>query len=75
MPPQKTKTPRYPKSHIMAASGIAAALSIFLLVIPTSDVEARRTFVPLELETSPSMQDQPSVSEQLDALIGETGFE
>ncbi|WP_150306027.1 peptidoglycan DD-metalloendopeptidase family protein [Pseudomonas saliphila] len=72
MPPQKTKTPRYPKSHIMAASGIAAALSIFLLVIPTSDVEARRTFVPLELETSPSIEAQPSVSEQLDALIGET---
>ncbi|MEH6389810.1 MULTISPECIES: peptidoglycan DD-metalloendopeptidase family protein [Pseudomonas] len=72
MPPQKTKTPRYPKSHIMAASGIAAALSIFLLVIPTADVEARRTFVPLELESSPILETQPSVSEQLDALIGET---
>lgn len=72
MPPQKTKTPRYPKSHIMAASGIAAALSIFLLVIPTTDVEARRTFVPLEFETSPIIEAQPSVSEQLDALIGDT---
>ena len=72
MPPQKTKTPRYPKSHIMAASGIAAALSIFLLVIPTTDVEARRTFVPLELETSSIIEAQPSVSEQLDALIGDS---
>lgn len=72
MPPQKTKSPRYPKSHIMAASGIAAALSIFLLVIPTADVEARRTFVPLELETSQTLEAQSAASEELDALISET---
>lgn len=70
----KTKSPLYPKSHLVAASGIAAALSIFLLVIPTTDVEARKTFVPLDLETGqigePTQRD--SVPAELDALIKET---
>jgi murein DD-endopeptidase MepM/ murein hydrolase activator NlpD len=70
----KTKSPLYPKSHLVAASGIAAALSIFLLVIPTTDVEARKTFIPLDLETG--HQGAPtniqSNSAELDALIRET---
>lgn len=70
----KTKPPLYPKSHLVAASGIAAALSIFLLVIPTTDVEARKTFVPLDLETGHVGEPTQSniSSTVLDALIEET---
>ena len=69
----KSKSPRYPKSHLMAASGIAAALSIFLLVIPTTEVEAGRTLVQLEpLETTAPNTPASVLSAELDALIGET---
>jgi murein DD-endopeptidase MepM/ murein hydrolase activator NlpD len=44
-------SPLYPKSHLLAASGIAALLSLALLVFPSSEVEAKRTNRPLELET------------------------
>lgn len=43
--------PLYPKTHLLAASGIAALLSLALLVFPSSDVEAKRTNINLELET------------------------
>ncbi|HDY98965.1 MAG TPA: peptidase M23 [Pseudomonas sabulinigri] len=66
-----TKSPRYPKSHLVAASGIAAALSIFLLVIPTTDVEAKKTFVQLELQAPESSMNQAS-QQQLDDLVSET---
>lgn len=72
MPSQKTKPPLYPKSHIVAASGIAAALSIFLLVIPTSDVEARKTYLQLDLDTITAHLDPAGSSRDLDALISET---
>lgn len=69
----KSESPRYPKSHIMAASGIAAALSIFLLVIPTTEVEAKRTLVQLDLqEISSEAPAKAVLSEELDALISET---
>ena len=69
----KSKSPRYPKSHLMAASGIAAALSIFLLVIPTTEVEAGRTLLQLDpLETTAPNTPTSTLSEELDALIGET---
>lgn len=70
---QDKKSPRYPKSHLVAASGIAAALSIILLVVPTADVEAKKTLVQLELPAPESNADQ-SLSqspEQLDALVSE----
>ena len=35
-----SKAPRYPKTHLLAASGVAALLSLALLVFPSSDVEA-----------------------------------
>ncbi|WP_338920903.1 peptidoglycan DD-metalloendopeptidase family protein [Pseudomonas silesiensis] len=47
--------PLYPKTHLLAASGIAALLSLALLVFPSSDVEAKRTTLSLELE-SPAEQ-------------------
>lgn len=72
MPSHKTKPPLYPKSHILAASGIAAALSIFLLVIPTSDVEARKTYVQLDLEPSATERLAELSSTELDAAIVET---
>src|SRR5690606_17790748 len=68
----KSKSPRYPKSHLMAASGIAAALGIFLLVIPTTDVEARKTLVQLELHEANAVNAETALSEELDALISET---
>ncbi|UAW98071.1 peptidoglycan DD-metalloendopeptidase family protein [Halopseudomonas nanhaiensis] len=71
MASHKTKTPRYPKSHLVAASGIAAALSIFLLVIPTTDVEAKRTFVQLELDPV-QLQSQAAAAAELDELVSET---
>jgi murein DD-endopeptidase MepM/ murein hydrolase activator NlpD len=42
--------PLYPKSHLLAASGIAALLSLALLVFPSSDVEAKKTNIALELD-------------------------
>lgn len=43
--------PLYPKSHLLAASGIAALLSLALLVFPSSDVEAKKTSMAIDLET------------------------
>ncbi|MND82203.1 Murein DD-endopeptidase MepM [compost metagenome] len=43
--------PLYPKSHLLAASGIAALLSLALLVFPSSEVEAKKTTLNLEFET------------------------
>ncbi|NES12107.1 peptidase M23, partial [Pseudomonas laurentiana] len=43
--------PLYPKSHLLAASGIAALLSLALLVFPSSEVEAKKTTLNLELES------------------------
>ena len=43
--------PLYPKSHLLAASGIAALLSLAMLIFPSSEVEAKRNSTPLELET------------------------
>lgn len=44
------KAPYYPKSHLLAASGVAALLSLALLVFPSSEVEAKKTTLNLELE-------------------------
>ncbi|WP_110971562.1 peptidoglycan DD-metalloendopeptidase family protein [Pseudomonas huaxiensis] len=52
--------PLYPKSHLLAASGIAALLSLALLVFPSSEVEAKRTTLNLELESpAEQLKDQP----------------
>lgn len=42
--------PLYPKSHILAASGVAALLSLALLVFPSREVEAKKTYINLELD-------------------------
>ncbi|MBT8769115.1 peptidoglycan DD-metalloendopeptidase family protein [Metapseudomonas boanensis] len=49
------KVPPYPKSHLLAASGVAALLSLALLVFPSREVEAKKTFINLELENGSEM--------------------
>ena len=67
----KTKAPPpYPKSHLLAASGIAALLSLALLVFPSREVEAKRTYLDLRLD-APTQQlavEQPDLaSDTLDS--------
>ncbi|TVP93204.1 MAG: peptidase M23 [Pseudomonadaceae bacterium] len=62
------KTTLYPKSHILAASGIAAALSFFLLVIPSTEVEAQKTFIPLDL-TNPEVKQATALNEKVTSLL------
>jgi murein DD-endopeptidase MepM/ murein hydrolase activator NlpD len=50
--------PLYPKSHILAASGVAALLSLALLVFPTREVEAKKTYIDLELDNGSVYADQ-----------------
>lgn len=62
---------RYPKSHLLAASGVAALLSLALLVFPTREVEAKKTYLSLELDsgTQEIVQEQTpdSTAESADA--------
>jgi len=54
--------PLYPKSHILAASGVAAMLSLALLVFPSREVEAKKTYINLELDNATEyavQQDEP----------------
>ena len=54
--------PLYPKSHILAASGVAALLSLALLVFPSREVEAKKTYINLELDNGAEyaeLQDEP----------------
>jgi len=44
------KAPLYPKSHILAASGVAALLSLALLVFPSREVEAKKPLINPEIE-------------------------
>jgi len=44
--------PLYPKGHILAASGVAALLSLALLIFPSREVEAHKTYIDLDLEGS-----------------------
>lgn len=46
------KPPLYPKNHLIAASGVAAMLSLGLLIFPSSQVEAMRTSLSLDLGAS-----------------------
>lgn len=51
--------PLYPKTHLLAASGIAALLSLALLVFPSSEVEAKKTVLNLDME-APADQSAPN---------------
>lgn len=59
------KAPIYPKSHLLAASGVAALLSLALLVFPSREVEAKKSFIDLKLEyaAEQAMQSEESVDQ------------
>lgn len=65
--------PLYPKTHLLAASGIAALLSLALLVFPSSDVEAKKTTLNLELETPAEQLKDESRAAPLVQAAGEQG--
>lgn len=65
--------PLYPKSHLLAASGIAALLSLALLVFPSSDVEAKKTTLNLEIETpAEQLTQQQDAQEPIQATTEST---
>ncbi len=64
MMPSKSKAPNYPKSHLLAASGVAALLSLALLVFPSREVEAKKTFLDLKLESSRQIIAEPDTTAQ-----------
>ncbi len=62
--PSKSKAPNYPKSHLLAASGVAALLSLALLIFPSREVEAKKTFLDLKLESSGQIIAEPDTTAQ-----------
>lgn len=51
------KKPFYPKGHLLAASGIAAVLSLVLLVFPSREVEAKRSLLEYNFDAAhPELQ-------------------
>ena len=58
--------PLYPKSHILAASGVAAILSLALLVFPSREVEAQKTYLNLELDNNGELLESDSRQSQRD---------
>ncbi|WP_028238077.1 peptidoglycan DD-metalloendopeptidase family protein [Stutzerimonas azotifigens] len=71
------KAPFYPKSHLLAASGVAALLSLALLIFPTREVEAKRTTLQLELQPSVEMPKELPEQASLapDPSVAEVPFE
>jgi len=65
--------PLYPKSHLLAASGIAALLSLALLVFPSSEVEAKKTTLGLELESPAEQLKDESKAAPLVQVEGDQG--
>ena len=68
-----SKAPRYPKTHLLAASGVAALLSLALLVFPSSDVEAKRTLIDLDLEADAERIIQEKDDLRPESVTGEEG--
>ncbi|MGB4075591.1 peptidoglycan DD-metalloendopeptidase family protein [Pseudomonas sp.] len=68
--------PLYPKSHILAASGVAALLSLALLVFPSREVEAKKTYINLELDNGAELSEpqDPSAAETLSLNKGQSPF-
>ena len=60
-----SKPPLYPKSHLLAASGVAAFLSFALLVFPSSEVEAKRTTLSMDMPSDAELlvQDKDDLSQ------------
>lgn len=74
MPTNITPTQRsYPKHHLLAASGIAALLCLSLLVYPSREVEANKTFIDIELEElSPALVTNDLLNNAKTALTTDT---
>lgn len=68
-----SKIPRYPKSHIVAASGVAALLSLALLVFPSREVEAKKTYINLEMENDAERALREDADLEPNAVGGESG--
>ena len=66
MTPKTANAPNYPRSHILAASGVAALLSLALLVFPTREVEAKKSYLSLDpelvVEQTQSVEPKPTES-------------
>ena len=67
MTSSKSKAPNYPKSHLLAASGVAALLSLALLVFPSREVEAKKTFLDLRLDNPAEFHEPSQPHEPLSA--------
>lgn len=72
MTSSKSKAPNYPKSHLLAASGVAALLSLALLVFPSREVEAKKTFLDLRLDTPAELHEPSAPPER--QIITESPF-
>ncbi len=57
------KAPLYPKSHLLAASGVAALLSLALLVFPSREVEAKKSLIDLRLDYATEQAVAPEASD------------
>jgi cell envelope opacity-associated protein A len=68
------KATPYPRSHLLAASGIAALLSLALLVFPSREVEAKKTYLSLELDNSSEQIVQEKDDLRPDQAAGESPF-
>ena len=73
MTSSNSKAPNYPKSHLLAASGVAALLSLALLVFPSREVEAKKTFLDLQLDAPSQVHgaesEQGNVPSETDAAF------
>lgn len=59
--------PAYPKKHIIAASGVAALVSLVLIVFPSKEVEANKAYIELPFESSSASLDS-SFNKNQDSL-------
>lgn len=50
------KAPLYPKGHLLAASGVAAVLSLVLLVFPSREVEAKKSLLDYNFDAAVGLQ-------------------
>lgn len=77
MTPNNTPTQQiYPKRHLLAASGIAALLCLTLLVYPSREVEAKKTFINIEIEAQSAEQvTGPQEEDLLAEQTEDTDFE
>lgn len=70
----KSKAPYYPKSHLLAASGVAALLSLALLVFPSREVEAKKTFLDLRLDAASELTPVEIAEPSSDTNIAHSPF-